>query len=130
MSTSTSTILSVPMGDARDYRITATKKSDGTPYVFQTNDKLVFTIKRSPTDATPLVQRKSLVAGGSDAEVAIVSGTGGIVDVHLLEADTLALTPPGTYVWDLVVQSGIDGKERTVVTGQIRSWVRVGPAIP
>ena len=72
-------------GDTARFRITqATNLATGEPYVFLPEDKLEFTIKKSVSDADPLIHKS--VSGG---EI-----------IHLLPEDTKPLSF-GRYVYDV-----------------------------
>ena len=103
-------------GDDKIYELSVTN-SAGAPVVI-TNAKLWFTIKtaETDTDAAALLQKKSLNAGGADAQAKVTNGPGGIARFYIKPAD-LAAIPQGTYFHDFQLRLAASDLVKTAVYG-------------
>lgn len=95
------TKLSIAKGESVVFRVTA--REDGLLYD-ATGAKVYFTIRENLDDETPIIQKKTQNAGGSNAQVLVITPqTGankGRIEIYLLSSDTDALVVGTSYVAD------------------------------
>jgi len=86
----------------------------GTP-VNLTGAKIWFTVKSrsTDTDASALILKKNVAAGGDNSQIKITVGAEGKAEIYIVPADTTALNP-GTYLYDIQITLA-SGKTYTVV---------------
>ena len=77
-----------------------------------TTAELVFSVKKNFSDASYSFQRKNTAAGGSDAEIEILTGASGVCRVKIVPDNTSGLTV-GVYQYDL--ETTISSSVQTVV---------------
>lgn len=120
--------LGIIIGTAKDWRITLRSAATGLALALTASDKIVLTAARA--NGTAAFTRRNTAAGGSDAEVALVDGPNGIVDVKLVEANTSALNADETLNLELRYELASDAKDRTAFTGKLFCKRGSGAAIP
>jgi len=102
--------------DDKIYELTVTNAA-GAP-VNITDAKLWFTVKTAKTDAdaAALVRKRSLNAGGADAQAKVTNGPGGVARFYVKPADTAAI-PEGTYYHDFQLRLDVSDLVKTAVYG-------------
>lgn len=128
MATNAGTV-EVVIGTAKDLRFTLKSAATGAALALVATDKIVFAVRRNLSDPAPLWQRRSAAAGGSAAEIALVDGPNGVLDVLIVEANTTALVP-GTYRFDLRYELAAELKDRIACVGTLLALQTAGAAIP
>lgn len=108
--------ISLPRGDSRTLRATVT---DGDGVAVNIDDSsIIFSLKEQIFDTDYIFQKKNLAASGSDSEILIIDGPGGIFDIFILPADTQNIEI-GTYEYDVQVTT-VANKVYTVVLGEFQ----------
>jgi hypothetical protein len=121
--------LGIIIGTAKDWRVTLKSAATNLPLALGATDKVVFTARRA-TGGAVLFTRRNSAAGGTDAELALVDGPGGVVDVKVVEANTSSLAAAETLNIELRYELASDGKDRTAFTGRLYCVPGAGAAIP
>ncbi len=122
--------LGIVIGTAKDWRITLRSKATGAPLPLAASDKLVATVRAGATSAPVLFQRKNAAAGGSDAEIFIVDGPNGVIDLKVVEANSELLVNGQGHAIDLRYELTGDGKDRCAFVGVLKAQTSAGQAIP
>jgi hypothetical protein len=118
------------IGRARDFRFILSSAATGAALTLVAGDKLWLTVKAAVGDAVSLFDRRNTAAGGSDAEIALVAGTPGSIDVKLVEANTLLLARGVRYPWELHYSLASDPHDRLACIGVFEAIKTAGNAIP
>jgi hypothetical protein len=122
--------LDLEIGCAKDWRITLISKATGARLVLTANDKIVLSCKATVTDPAGLFVRRNTAAGGSDAEIALIDGPNGVIDVKIIEANSALLVNGGLHPFDLRYELASDTKDRCALIGTFRGVRTAGDAIP
>lgn len=106
--------LDVYKNSDQDIKVTVTQ--DGVA-VNLTGCKLIFTVKNAPAsqlDAAALLQKTSPSGG-----IVITSAAGGLATISIAASDTVSVSAPANYQWDLrIIEAG--GKARESAAGTFR----------
>jgi hypothetical protein len=82
-----------------------------------TDAELIFSVKETEDDVSPLFQRKNENAGGSEGEIEMVDPAAGKFTVHVIPSNTSSLDGNQFYWYD--IQMVKDGKTLTLIKDKL-----------
>lgn len=102
-----------------DRTLSVSVNTDAGAPVDLTDAKMWFTVKQRSTDPDDqaLIQKRTANAGGSDAQVKVITPATGKAEIYIVPADTLSMNP-GTYIYDIQVTLA-SGKTYTITRDKI-----------
>lgn len=107
--------IQMTVGDNETFECEITDEDDNP--IPLTDTKIWFTVRKSYTDSTFLIQKKNTLAGGSDSEIKVTDELNGLSEIYLLPADTKELVAD-VYVYDVQV-SNLGYGIKTVIKNRI-----------
>lgn len=119
--------LTVTRGESKTYLMTVRSKTTKLP-VDLTGAKVWFSVKNRLEDPDPLINKRTLNAGGLDTQALVLTQSGatlGQAQIFLTPPDTAARDPQGSYVCDAWVELS-SGKRYQVVKNR---GFEVDPAV-
>lgn len=116
-------VLTVVQGEDETFEIAVTDAND-LAYDL-TGAKIYFTVRKTWKSATAIIEKKTLNAGGTDAQILMMTpqtgATKGKAQIYIIPADTTVLTndevDEGTYVYDVWIVTAA-GKRKVVRSTQ------------
>jgi hypothetical protein len=98
--------ITIVRGESKTFQVTVKDKNKTN--VDLTGSKVWFTVKERIEDVTPVISKRNLAAGGSNAQIEILlpqtNGNKGKLNIYLVPSDTACLKTDHSYVFDVWVE--------------------------